>query len=128
MVSKQVQSVYRQIYSILYITLKLTEPSTSLVNLCCLWLCFFDMMPSILFHWIDGVSIFLCYKHDDFCYFLISGTVYPSSLSSRSWLYTDYLSSSIIRCKRVFSSVVSILMRNVSLIFINYNSKLKMLW
>ena len=59
--------------------------------------------------------------------FLICGIVYPSSLSRIILaLCPDSLSSSV-RCKIFFSSVVSILMRNVSLTVLLKIGKLKIL-
>jgi hypothetical protein len=60
------------------------------------------------------------------CY-LISGTVYLSSLSKIILaLYPNFVSSSI-RCRWFFSSMVSILMRNVSLTVLLKIGKLKVL-
>ena len=62
-----------------------------------------------------------------FVIFLICGTAYHSSLSRIILpLYPNFVSSSI-SCKMFFSSMVSILMRNISLTVLLKSGKLKIL-
>ena len=100
--------------------------SISLSNLCCLWLCFFDIMPSIPFS-LNRCIYFLMLWSWWFVIFLICWTKYPSSLSKIILaLYPDSACRSII-CKRFFSSIVSILRRKISLIVLVKRGKLNAL-